>query len=48
MTDDEKFLWRDLTLEQSKGMAVENVKDIIAVGFSPDNTFIFSDCDYMW
>merc|ERR1712178_624344 len=28
-------------------MALENCKDIIAVGFSPDKTFIFSDIDYI-
>ena len=28
-------------------MGKENVKDIIACGFDPEKTFIFSDYDYM-
>lgn len=47
MTDDEKFLWKDLTLEEARRLTVENAKDIIAVGFDPARTFIFSDLDYM-
>ncbi|XP_049755579.1 tryptophan--tRNA ligase, cytoplasmic [Elephas maximus indicus] len=47
MTDDEKYLWKDLTLDQAYGYAVENAKDIIACGFDIKKTFIFSDLDYM-
>uniref|UniRef100_A0A673U4V8 Tryptophan--tRNA ligase, cytoplasmic n=2 Tax=Suricata suricatta TaxID=37032 RepID=A0A673U4V8_SURSU len=47
MTDDEKYLWKDLTLDQAHGYAVENAKDIIACGFDGNKTFIFSDLDYM-
>ncbi|KAG8514422.1 Tryptophan--tRNA ligase, cytoplasmic [Galemys pyrenaicus] len=47
MTDDEKYLWKDLTLDQAHGYAVENAKDIIACGFDINKTFIFSDLDYM-
>lgn len=47
MTDDEKFLFRDLTLEQAKAMTHENIKDILAVGFDPAKTFIFSNLDYV-
>ena len=47
LTDDEKFLWKDLTLEQCRKFAVENAKDIIAVGFDKSKTFIFSDLDYV-
>ena len=43
MTDDEKFLWKDLGLEESKKLAVENAKDIIALGFDVNKTFLFSD-----
>jgi tryptophanyl-tRNA synthetase len=43
LTDDEKFLWKDLKLEESKKLAVENAKDIIALGFDIKKTFIFSD-----
>ncbi|GAU98378.1 hypothetical protein RvY_09533 [Ramazzottius varieornatus] len=47
LTDDEKFLWKDLTLEKANELAYENAKDIIAVGFDPEKTFIFSDLDFM-
>ena len=47
MTDDEKFLWKDLGLEEAHRLAIENAKDIIAVGFDPRKTFIFSDLDYV-
>ena len=47
MTDDEKFLWKDLKLEEAHRLAYENAKDIIACGFDSKKTFIFSDLDYM-
>ena len=48
LTDDEKFLFKqNLTIEDVTKFAVENAKDIIAVGFNPENTFIFSDLKYM-
>lgn len=47
MTDDEKFLWKDLQLEEAHRLAYENAKDIIACGFDFRKTFIFSDLDYM-
>ncbi|QBM89131.1 tryptophanyl-tRNA synthetase [Metschnikowia aff. pulcherrima] len=48
LTDDEKFLFKQkLTIEDVKRFAKENCKDIIAVGFKPENTFIFSDLEYM-
>eukprot|EP00042_Codosiga_hollandica_P052977 m.681672 g.681672 ORF g.681672 m.681672 type:complete len:551 (+) comp58600_c1_seq4:211-1863(+) len=47
MTDDEKFLFKDLTLDQTMRMLRENAKDIIACGFNPDKTFIFSDVEFM-
>ncbi|KAG7466455.1 hypothetical protein MATL_G00164910 [Megalops atlanticus] len=47
LTDDEKYLWKDLSLEESHRYAVENAKDIIACGFDVNKTFIFSDLDYM-
>ena len=47
MTDDEKYLWKDLTEDQAHALAYENAKDIIACGFDEDKTFIFSDFDYM-
>ena len=47
-TDDEKFLFKhELKVEQTYKFAIENAKDIIAVGFKPEKTFIFSDYDYV-
>jgi len=47
MTDDEKFLWKDLTLEETYRLTIENAKDIIAVGFDINKTFIFADTDFV-
>ena len=47
LTDDEKFLWKDLKLEDARRLARENTKDIVACGFDPRRTFIFSDVNYM-
>jgi len=48
ITDDEKFLFKpQLELEECIEMAHENIKDIIAVGFEQDRTFIFSDIEYI-
>ncbi|VEU23606.1 DEKNAAC104764 [Brettanomyces naardenensis] len=48
LTDDEKFLFKPkLTIEDVKKFTVDNAKDIIAIGFNPENTFIFSDLEYM-
>ncbi|XP_071962099.1 tryptophan--tRNA ligase, cytoplasmic-like [Antedon mediterranea] len=47
LTDDEKFLWKDLKVEEANRLAIENVKDIIAMGFDKDKTFIFSDINYI-
>ncbi len=47
MTDDEKFLFKEkLTVEQANKFAYENALDVIALGFDPKKTFIFSDIDY--
>jgi tryptophanyl-tRNA synthetase len=47
MTDDEKFLWKDIPLDECRRLGRENTKDIIACGFDISKTFIFSDCDYI-
>lgn len=48
MTDDEKYLFGEKrTIEEVQGYTVNNVKDIIAIGFDPKKTFIFSDFDFM-
>ena len=47
LTDDEKFYFKDLTLEQTTKFAYENIKDIIACGFDMTKTFIFINSEYM-
>lgn len=47
MTDDEKFLWKDLKQEEAMRLARQNVKDIIALGFDIEKTFIFADFTFM-
>ena len=48
ITDDEKFLYREeYELEQTVKMGLSNIKDIIAFGFDPEKTFIFSDVEYI-
>lgn len=47
LTDDEKWMWKNLSLEESKRLARENAKDIIACGFDITKTFIFSDFSYL-
>ncbi len=47
LTDDEKFLNSDkLSMEDTHNFAYENALDIIATGFNPKKTFIFSNQDY--
>ncbi|RKX44613.1 MAG: tryptophan--tRNA ligase, partial [Thermotogae bacterium] len=47
ITDDEKFLFKpNLTFEETKRWAYENILDIIAVGFDPDKTFIFQNSEF--
>ncbi|XP_045466812.1 tryptophan--tRNA ligase, cytoplasmic [Harmonia axyridis] len=47
LTDDEKCFWRNIQMEEAQHMAFENAKDIIAIGFDINKTFIFSDLNYM-
>ncbi|VVA96454.1 unnamed protein product [Arabis nemorensis] len=47
LTDDEKCIWKNITVEESQRLARENAKDIIACGFDVTKTFIFSDFDYV-
>lgn len=47
LTDDEKTLWKDLKIEQTMKLARENAKDIIAMGFDVNKTFVFSDLDFI-
>ncbi|MGC8670933.1 MAG: tryptophan--tRNA ligase [Thermoprotei archaeon] len=48
ITDDEKFLRsQEYNLDQTRQWSVDNITDIIAVGFNPDKTFIFQDTEYI-
>jgi tryptophanyl-tRNA synthetase len=48
LTDDEKALFKEnLTFEDVLGFAMENAKDIIALGFDQKKTFIYSDLKYL-
>lgn len=47
LTDDEKFLFKNLTIRECKRLAREDAKDIIACGFDIERTFIFTDCGYV-
>lgn len=54
MTDDEKFLFKGEYSEETGDnldyfaqLTIENAKDIIACGFIPEKTFLFSDLQYV-
>ena len=48
VTDDEKFLYRkEYSWEDVQRYSHENIKDIAALGFDPDRTFIFKDSEYV-
>ncbi|KAJ8950259.1 hypothetical protein NQ314_007947 [Rhamnusium bicolor] len=47
LTDDEKSLWKDIKLDEAHKMAYANARDIIAMGFDVEKTFIFTDLDYI-
>ena len=46
LTDDEKYLVKNLTLDQTIGFSYDNALDVIACGFNPKKTFIFLDTEY--
>jgi tryptophanyl-tRNA synthetase len=47
MTDDEKYMYKDeLSLKQALSYSYENALDVIALGFDPKKTRIFSDLEY--
>lgn len=46
MTDDEKYYFKDaLPLEEANRLCYENAKDVIACGFNPKKTWIFSNLE---
>lgn len=46
ISDDEKYYFKDMPFKDIYNLGFENAKDIIAFGFNPDKTFIFSNRDY--
>ena len=42
-TDDEKFLYKDLTFEEVENWTHDNMKDVIALGFNPKKTHFLID-----
>lgn len=48
ISDDEKFVFKDkLTFEEMEKTAKDNFLDISAVGLNPNNTFFFSDVEFI-
>ncbi len=48
ITDDENFLHKkESKWEETCGFAEENIREIAAVGFDPDRTFIYRDSEYV-
>ncbi|KAF7559774.1 hypothetical protein G7046_g4385 [Stylonectria norvegica] len=48
LTDDEKFLFSEKrSVEEVMGYTKTNARDIIAIGFDPKKTFIFSDFEFV-
>ena len=46
IADDEKTYFKNMEFEDVYRLGFENAKDIIAFGFNPEKTFIFSNRDY--
>lgn len=42
-TDDEKFLYKDMSFEEISKWTLENMKDVAAVGFNPKKTYFIID-----
>lgn len=47
LTDDEKYLYKGLSLEECRAHMLTNIRDIIACGFDPARTYIFSNFQEM-
>lgn len=46
ISDDEKFYFKDMSFKTAYDLGFKNSRDIIAIGFDPKKTFIFSNHDY--
>ena len=47
ISDDEKYFWKEGEFDDFTRMAYDNIKDIIALGYDPEKTFIFLNSEYM-
>jgi tryptophanyl-tRNA synthetase len=48
LTEDEKFLFHpELSIDATTKYAYDNILDVIAIGFKPEKTKIFLDCEYI-
>lgn len=47
LTDDEKAIWKNIKVEDAIKLAYANARDIIACGFNPEKTFIFSNLEHI-
>lgn len=47
VTDDEKYWTRDITFDKIEEYTDRNIRNVAAVEFDPDKTFIFRDREYM-
>lgn len=45
ITDDEKFLFRDITWDEIREVTRDNILDILSLGFDPDRTHILIDSE---
>lgn len=46
MADDEKYWFKDMKFDDIYELGFRNARDVIALGFDPKKTFIFSNRDY--
>lgn len=46
ISDEEKYAFKKKDFNEIYNMGFENAKEIIAIGFKPENTFFFSNRDY--
>jgi len=46
IADDEKYYFKNIEFDEVYKLGIENAKDIIACGFDPHKTFIFSNHEY--
>ncbi|MHA1960058.1 MAG: tryptophan--tRNA ligase [Candidatus Thorarchaeota archaeon] len=48
ITNDEKFFFEpDLSLDEVKRLAYDNILDVLAVGFEPEDTYIIQDIEHI-